>query len=75
MTTTTRTDGDRVRALLKFQGRSSRWLGGQIGLNETQLSKALAGDPARELTTAQKTAISRRLDVVIWMIFADGRDG
>jgi hypothetical protein len=75
MATTTRTDGERVRALLKIQGRSSRWLGGEIGLNETQLSKALSGDPARELTTAQKTAIARRLDVVIWMLFADGGGG
>ncbi len=75
MATREQTDGDRVRALLKQRGQNARWLAKEIDLNDSQMSRALSGEEGRELTTSQKQAVAKRLDVPYEMLFKEDSDG
>ena len=69
------TDGDRLKAALAFQGRSARWLAGEIHMDETGLSKAIKGEPHRELSPTQQEAIARILGIPTTWIFRGDYSG
>ena len=71
MVTSTKTDGDRLKLLLRSQGRSSKWLAEQIGMDKTSLSKAIAGEPSRGLSPVDQVVIARILGVPVTWIFQD----
>ena len=65
----TETDGDRLMEYLKYQGRNKQWLAKLLGMDPSQITKAINGDLHREFTATQRELIGRSLGVPPARIF------
>lgn len=57
--------------ILKAQGRTQRWLAGQLGIHESLLSKYAQGHRKLPASIAEESA--RILGVPVSIVYSDGR--